>query len=347
MATSFDAILQAGKSSSPLLCRLANDLDRQKRRNEELANELLGKGRRASTSTNGVRKPGSGGSLASRIGITKRSLSATPNSNININTPATNGKPRGPKSMLLSNARPARENPMAQKLQKERLKTNLATMDWESNANDQAIVQSTGGEISIRGLAGPYTVVGSNFAPGTTAADIEAAMLPIGGQMQDCRIVSKVPNVVAEMVFSEKAPADNVIATFNNKKADGRLLSMQLRLGKSSPSPKAPAHDAPPRNAPSEPKAARVDLTYEDNTYNQQREQSNQSRRRAEPQLQDGSYGFEAKDDHMEVDNDNRRDSYRDGSSHFGRGRNVGPPRAERPLYSDDLYRRPRGRGYR
>ncbi|KAL8774520.1 MAG: hypothetical protein Q9209_000893 [Squamulea sp. 1 TL-2023] len=225
------------------------------------------------------------------------------------------------------------------KVQKERLKTNLATMDWESNATDQANVQGTGGEISIRGLAGPYTVVGSNFAPGTTAADIEAAMLPIGGQMQDCRIVDKVPNVVAEMVFSEKAQADNVIATFNNKKADGRLLSMHLRLGKSSPPPKAPSQDAPPRNAPSEPKAARVDLMYEENTYNQQREQSNQSRRRAEPQLQDGSYGFEAEEDRMEVDNDNRRDSYRDGPRHFGRGRDVGPPRVERPLYSDDLYR--------
>ncbi len=121
--------------------------------------------------------------------------------------------------MLSPNPRPARENLTAQKIQKDRLKANLATMDWESNANGQANVQGTGGEITIRGLAGPYTVVGSNFAPGTTAADIEAAMLPIGGQMQDCKIVTKVPNVVAEMVFAEKSQADNVIATFNNKKA--------------------------------------------------------------------------------------------------------------------------------
>lgn len=79
---------------------------------------------------------------------------------------------------------------MAQKAQKDRLKANLATMDWESNANGQANVQGTGAEITIRGLAGPYTVVGSNFAPGTTAADIEAAMLPIGGQMQNCQVSS-------------------------------------------------------------------------------------------------------------------------------------------------------------
>ncbi|KAL8874903.1 MAG: hypothetical protein Q9198_006669, partial [Flavoplaca austrocitrina] len=71
--------------------------------------------------------------------------------------------------MLSPNPRPARENPMAQKAQKDRLKANLATMDWESNANGQANVQGAGAEITIRGLAGPYTVVGNNFAPGTTA----------------------------------------------------------------------------------------------------------------------------------------------------------------------------------
>lgn len=91
-------------------------------------------------------------------------------------------------------------------------------MDWKPEANGQANIRDTGAEITIRGLAGPYTVVGSNFAPGTTAADIESAMLPVGGEMQDCRIVAKVPTIIAEMVFAEKAKADNVIATFNNKR---------------------------------------------------------------------------------------------------------------------------------
>ena len=155
-------------------------------------------------------------------------MSATPHPRSNLNPLAANGKQRGPKSMLSPSPRPARENPMAQKAQKERLKANLATMDWDSNANGQANVQDSGSEITIRGLAGPYTVVGSNFAPGTTAAEIEAAMLPIGGQMQNCQIVTKVPNVVAEMVFSEKAQADNVISTFNNKKASMSCVIMGL-----------------------------------------------------------------------------------------------------------------------
>lgn len=45
--------------------------DRQRRKNEALAQQIFGKNRRASTPSNGVRKPGTGQSLASRVGITK------------------------------------------------------------------------------------------------------------------------------------------------------------------------------------------------------------------------------------------------------------------------------------
>ncbi|KAI4172285.1 MAG: hypothetical protein LQ348_006804 [Seirophora lacunosa] len=51
MAASFDALLQADR----------------KKRNEELAQKLLGGGRRSITPSNGVRKHGPGASLASRI----------------------------------------------------------------------------------------------------------------------------------------------------------------------------------------------------------------------------------------------------------------------------------------
>lgn len=78
-----------------------------------------------------------------------------------------------------------------------------------------------GEEISIRGTAGPYVVIGSNFAPGTTAADIESAMVPSGSEMQSCRIISSTPTVMAEMVFAEKHNAESVISTFNNKKVWG------------------------------------------------------------------------------------------------------------------------------
>lgn len=81
------------------------------------------------------------------------------------------------------------------------------------------------GEISIRGAAGPYCVVASNFAPGTTSADIESVMAPIGGQMLGCKLVTDKPTVIVEMVFVERSGAENVIAMFNNKKVRMNLFS--------------------------------------------------------------------------------------------------------------------------
>ena len=75
-----------------------------------------------------------------------------------------------------------------------------------------------GDGLSIRGTAGPYVVIGQNFAPGTTAADIESAMVPSGGDMISCRIMSSSPTVMAEIVFAEKHNAETVISKFNNMK---------------------------------------------------------------------------------------------------------------------------------
>ena len=90
----------------------------------------------------------------------------------------------------------------------------------KKDLNGSSNVKSLGNGISIRGLAGPYVVVGSNFAPGTTSADIESAMTPVGGEMESCRVITSSPTVIAEIVFADKAGAENVIATFNNQKVD-------------------------------------------------------------------------------------------------------------------------------
>jgi len=56
-----------------------------------------------------------------------------------------------------------------------------------------------------------------NFAPGTTAADIESAMTPVGGIIESCRIIKQRPIVIAEIVFESKEGAQKVIDTFNNQ----------------------------------------------------------------------------------------------------------------------------------
>lgn len=71
--------------------------------------------------------------------------------------------------------------------------------------------------MTIRGLAGPYVVMAQNFAPGTTAADIESAMMPVGGMVNKCRILKTHPITIAEVEFQTKEGADRVIESFNNQ----------------------------------------------------------------------------------------------------------------------------------
>ena len=112
-----------------------------------------------------------------------------------------------------------------------------------------------------------------------------------------------------------------------------------------------------PVAAPEEP----MEVARPEPSYSAQREDIDRQRRNAEPTYQDGRYGFGRREDAMDVDMDDRRNdgrqsydrriddrrsAWRDNGRYGGRGdgyRGSG----SRPLYSDDLYRRGRGRGYR
>lgn len=166
-----------------------------------------------------------------------------------------------------------------------------------------------------------------NFAPGTTAADIESAVTPVGGIVQRCRLLKTSPIVVAEIVLESKEGADNVIATFDKQtvslmllpawnsvkeeqdtdtfllQADGRVLSVYYPPALSQPAP------------PTGPRADRVDN---------------------DDMVIDGSMGF---DDPMESDNSGTRRTAATGRG--GRGAGNGG------LYSDGLIRgNRRGRGH-
>ncbi|KAF2860315.1 hypothetical protein K470DRAFT_258071 [Piedraia hortae CBS 480.64] len=96
--------------------------------------------------------------------------------------------------------------------------------------------------MNIRGASRnePWIVQASNFAPGTTASDIESVMQGVGGRMKFCRVVSASPTVVAEMGFESEDGANEVVATFNNKKADGRTLHVRLLNGSQPPARQEP-----------------------------------------------------------------------------------------------------------
>ena len=104
-----------------------------------------------------------------------------------------------------------------------------------NNGNPQFNIrtQATSTQMSIRGRAhpGPFCVVATNFAMGTTAADIEMAFQPHGEDLLSCKVVSYKPQVTAEAVFTKKESAENIVNVFNNSMADGNLLYVFIKPG--------------------------------------------------------------------------------------------------------------------
>ncbi|KAJ8124593.1 hypothetical protein O1611_g9048 [Lasiodiplodia mahajangana] len=268
--------------------KIIND-GRARKRNEELAARIFSKDnqRRASAPL----KAGAGGSLASRVGVKKRvSFGArVPAGNINgdwthdlhntqdgrqpkTQQPAPNSlaaRVHAPGTTLpntrngTQNTRPNRANKLANAFSRTAASSN--------GAQQMNIVDSQQGRgITIKGLAGPFAVLAQNFAPGTTAADIESALTPVGGIISSCRLVKTHPIVIAEIVFESKEGADRVIERFDQQTADGRTLSVYMKPG---------GYTQPPKG----PRAQRT----------------NETRLGGNSVLVDGSMGF---GDHMEVE---------------------------------------------
>lgn len=139
--------------------------------------------------------------------------------------------PKAPPTGPASHRKPRRAAQVAQALIRSELQpragpgaAHTARMEQQrlkeqsSQGNGVAAPGSTFNKgMTIRGLAGPFVVMAQNFAPGTTAADIESAMTPVGGIITSCRLVKQHPIVIAEIVFESREGADNVITTFNNQ----------------------------------------------------------------------------------------------------------------------------------
>lgn len=205
---------------------------REKKRNEALAQQFLGsRGRNANGSGSGTGSlNGRGNSqkptLLSRMsGVQKqRSSSAKPATNIDgkwqhdlhrLNNP--NGPPAKGLHRTVSTSQMDR---------------NTRSFDkFASALNRDAFIRNARNGpredlgLNIRGAAasvGQQTVIASNFAIGTTAADIEQVMGQIGGELLECRVVVAKPTVMAELTFATKDGAENVIQTFNGKKVRTR-----------------------------------------------------------------------------------------------------------------------------
>ncbi|KAI9729711.1 MAG: hypothetical protein M1834_006662 [Cirrosporium novae-zelandiae] len=319
-APSFDDIIQTGKYFSTFSLGSIDSLrlERLRRKNEALASEILGKQSKARRASNPppIRKPPSGPSFASRAGISKK---PTPNVfRSSQNSRFQNG------SSKLRDHNLFRSRSMG-RLSKRDLLVN-AVSDSEnpfSNYNVPSGPRSNQVGMNIKGIAASYVVVAQNFAPGTTAADIESAMGSLGGEIISCRVITSNPTVIAEIQFADKSGAETIITTFNNQLADGRKLHLYLKPG--PPTPIAPTRS----DDLGDTMDTDVDNVQPQSAYDGQREQADRERRRAEPDIQDGRYGFGDRTDRR----DNWRDSRRDDRNYTPRARDYG----SRRLYSDDV----------
>jgi hypothetical protein len=231
---------------------------REKKKNEALAQQFLGsRGRKAQGAGAGAGNPRARPekpTLLSRMsGVQKRSSSARPAVKANANI---DGKWQHDLHKLNNpNGPPRKLNRTASASQVDR---NTRTFDKFASTIGRNVHNARANndmaQLSIKGAAstGPHTVMASNFAVGTTAADIESVMGQLGGDLLSCKIVVPTPTVMAELTFATKDGADNVIATFNNKKvsqssgcsflcirliphqADGKVLYVYYKAGPSS-----------------------------------------------------------------------------------------------------------------
>ncbi|KAL2264033.1 hypothetical protein VTK26DRAFT_3337 [Humicola hyalothermophila] len=234
---------------------------RDRKKNEALAAKIFGKDRRSSTPASSSKSASGAGSLASRAGVKKRTGTGAANrprhSTGNIDgewTHDLHDAPKGPKASgsgagsLASRITDPNAPPTGprQKRRAARVAEALIKSELQSQQHQQQPFSKTAAKVptttfnkgmTIRGLAGPFVVMAQNFAPGTTAADIESAMTPVGGIITSCRLLKQHPIVIAEIVFESKEGADNVIATFNNQTADGRVLSVYPKIGNTPSAP--------------------------------------------------------------------------------------------------------------
>ncbi|OJI83977.1 hypothetical protein ASPTUDRAFT_120521 [Aspergillus tubingensis CBS 134.48] len=250
-SVSFDAIIQA---------------DRKRRRNEELANKLLSKKKTTNppTKPTGKTQNVKPGSLASRIGVAKRSASAT------LPAKSTPPIPAPARQGARQNARP----PNKRRPDENRLLSALNPASGQANVRN-------GGGLSIKGKgSGPFVVVGSNFAPGTTAADIQSALEPVSGPILRCWVTAQHPVVTAEITFAERQAAEGAVANFHNQRADGRILSFHL---------KQPANPDLFERSNAQP-AVQNSQSFSD--LREQADRDRRSHRLADAAVQDGRWGF-------------------------------------------------------
>lgn len=120
---------------------------------------------------------------------------------------------------LTQSATQARTANNAQR-QNARAQPNRPQTKRAEKSSSNLAASSNGSGLNIKGAAGgPCAVFVRNLEPGTTAADIESVMRQVSENLTYCKVIESTQHsAVAEIGFADRAGAEKVISTFNNKK---------------------------------------------------------------------------------------------------------------------------------
>lgn len=198
---------------------------RERKKKETLAQEILGsRGRKAngagsiSNTRNSSQKPSLASRMSSSSGVTKaRSSSAKPSPNID-------GKWQHDLHKLNNPQGPPNKKPLNRTVSASQVDRNTRAFDKFRTVLQKSAPNPQPSGFSIKGVAtgGPITVIGSNFASGTTAADIEAVMAPVvaegDGEILSCKVISAKPTVIVELSIDKRGAAQNLCDIFNGQR---------------------------------------------------------------------------------------------------------------------------------
>lgn len=219
--TSLQAFVDKSKSNHTYQIvnrMLTTRTERERRRNEEIANQYLGQpsGRqqqsvsRANKSRGKNRQSKASNGLGARTNPLSSRISKS-------STPSRTATPRPALQRAFDDLTQYRSNP----------RNTTTSMNEAPRANG-----ALGSRIQGRG--GRFKVIAQNFHPSTTAEDIEVAMFEDRPREEtgliSCRLISSDPTVIAELVFANEEQAKSIIESFNNRIADGRVLQVYMEI---------------------------------------------------------------------------------------------------------------------
>ncbi|KAI0079311.1 hypothetical protein K474DRAFT_1592266 [Panus rudis PR-1116 ss-1] len=112
-----------------------------------------------------------------------------------------------------------------------RLSNSKSVPKINASIAEKALLEASGvkSSLSIKGASSRGNVVEvKGLAPGTTAEDVRAIFSQCGITTESKLMPSKPDDITVRVTFKHEADAQKAVITFNNQRADGRILTVKV-----------------------------------------------------------------------------------------------------------------------